>query len=137
MWFLAVFMLFPSMVQADSLVATRNIRAQTVLGATDMALVAADIPGALPSVESALGLEARITLYAGRAIRPADVGPSAIVDRNQIVPLAYQAGGLAILTEGRALARGGVGDVIRVMNLSSRTTVTGRIGADGMVQVAP
>lgn len=137
MWFLAVFMLFPSMVQADSLVATRNIRAQTVLGATDMALVAADIPGALPSVESALGLEARVTLYAGRAIRPADVGPSAIVDRNQIVPLAYQAGGLAILTEGRALARGGVGDVIRVMNLSSRTTVTGRIGADGMVQVAP
>ena len=43
--------------------------------------------------------------------------------------------GLRILTEGRALARGGVGDVIRVMNLSSRTTVSGRIAADGSVHV--
>jgi hypothetical protein len=72
-----------------------------------------------------------------RPVRAADLGPPAVVERNQIVGLAYRSGGLAILTEGRALARGGVGDVIRVMNLASRATVTGTIGPDGLVAVGP
>lgn len=134
---LALLLILPAMAQADSLVATRTIPAQSVLAETDMTLVAAEIPGALASVPEAVGLEARVTLYAGRPIHAGDLGPPAIIDRNQIVTLAYTAGGLAIVTEGRALARGGAGDVIRVMNLASRTTVTGRIMADGMVQVAP
>jgi len=134
---LALLLILPAMAQADSLVATRTIPAQSVLAETDMTLVAAEIPGALASVPEAIGLEARVTLYAGRPIHAGDLGPPAIIDRNQIVTLAYTAGGLAIVTEGRALARGGAGDVIRVMNLASRSTVTGRIMADGMVQVAP
>ncbi|EEW26588.1 flagellar basal body P-ring formation chaperone FlgA [Rhodobacter ferrooxidans] len=135
MRFLALILLFPTLAQADSLVATRTIRAQTVLAETDMTLVAADIPGALTDTGAALGLEARTTLYAGRPIRPGDLGAPAIVERNQVVSLAYHAGPLTILTEGRAMARGGVGDVIAVMNLDSRTTVSGRIDAEGMVQV--
>lgn len=122
---------------ADSLVATRTIRAQSVVEAEDVALVAADIPNALAAVADAVGLEARVAIYAGRPISAADVGPPALVDRNQIVPLVYQSGGLAILTEGRALARGGVGDVIRVMNLASRSTVSGRVSASGTVVVGP
>jgi flagellar basal body P-ring formation protein FlgA len=51
------------------------------------------------------------------------------------VPLIYLSGGLAISTGGRALARGSEGDVIRIMNLASRTTVSGRIGPDGAVYV--
>jgi len=129
--------LLPSVAQADSLIATRTLRAQTILAAADMALVEATIPGAVTSSAAAEGMELRVTVYAGRAIRDADIGPPAIVDRNQIVSLSYSGGALSILTEGRALARGGVGDVIRVMNLASRTTVSGRIGADGMVQVGP
>lgn len=130
-------LLLPTMAQAEAVIATRTIRAQTILMPADMTVVDAAIPGALEEAETAIGMESRVTLYAGRPIRAADLGPPAIVDRNQLVPLAYQAGALTILTEGRALARGGVGDVIRVMNLASRTTVTGRIGTDGMVQVGP
>lgn len=133
---LALLLALPAMAQADSLVATRTIPAQSVLAETDMTLVAAAIPGALGSLPEAVGLEARVTLYAGRPIHAQDLGPPAVVDRNQIVTLSYVAGALAIVTEGRALARGGVGDQIRVMNLASRTTVTGLIMADGMVQVA-
>lgn len=132
-----ILLLIPGMAQADVVMATRTIRANTVLMPADVALAPATIPGALEEVETAIGMEARVTLYAGRPVHPGDLGPPAIVDRNQLVPLAYRAGGLDILTEGRALGRGGVGDVIRVMNLASRTTVTGRIGSDGMVQVGP
>ena len=132
-----VLLLIPVEALADSLVATRTIQARTLLTAEDVTLVAAEIPGALAAAGLAVGQEARVAIYAGRAIRAADVGPSAIVDRNQIVPLAYQSGGLVIMTEGRALGRGGAGDVISVMNLASRTKVFGQIGADGVVRVGP
>jgi len=122
---------------AESVVATRPIRAQTVLTAEDVTLVAAQIDGALTDISAVLGQEARVTIYAGRPVRAADLGPPTMVDRNQIVPLTYRTGGLSITTEGRALARGGVGDVIRVMNLASRTTVSGLIGPDGAVVVGP
>ena len=136
MWRLCL-MLAAGPVFADSLVATRPIRAMAMITAEDVTLVAAEIDGALTDVASAVGQEARVVIYPGRPLRAADLGPPAIVERNQIVPLTYRSGGLAILTEGRALARGGVGDVIRVMNLSSRATVTGLIGPDGLVAVGP
>ena len=120
---------------ADSLVATRTIRAQTVIGPDDMALVDAALPGALDDPALALGLEARVAIYAGRPIRSQDLGAPALVDRNQLVSLIYLSGGLAISTEGRALERGAEGDVVRVMNLGSRTTVTAIIGADGAAYV--
>jgi flagellar basal body P-ring formation protein FlgA len=130
-----LFALAPGFAQADSVVMTRTVRAQSVLTAADMTMVQAAIPGALTDPAPAIGQEARITLYAGRPIRSGDLGAPASVERNQVVSLAYQAGGLEILTEGRALERGGAGDLIRVMNLSSRNTVTGQIDADGLVRV--
>lgn len=122
-------------VQADTLIAARTIRAQTLIAQQDVALSATRVPGALTDPSEALGLEARTTLFAGRPIHPGDLGPPALVDRNQIVTLTYVAGPLAIAAEGRALARGGLGDVVRVMNLNSRTTVWGRIREDGSVAV--
>lgn len=136
MWRL-LFLILPEIAMADSLVATRTIRAQSVVQMDDVTLVAAAIPGALTGTDGAVGLEARVAIYAGRPIKASDLGPPALIDRNQIVSLSYQSGGLAILAEGRALARGGVGDVIRVMNLASRSTVSGRVAADGTVQVGP
>ncbi len=136
MWRL-VFLILPELSWADSLIATRTIRAQSVVQADDVTLVAAAIPGALAGADGAVGLEARIAIYAGRPIKVGDLGPPALIDRNQIISLSYQTGALTILAEGRALARGGVGDVIRVMNLASRSTVSGRVAADGTVQVGP
>ncbi len=135
MWRVLVLAMLPGMALADSLVATRTIRAQSILGPDDVTLVAADIPGALALPQEAMGLEARVSIYAGRPIRPSDLGPAAVIDRNQVVPLVFTTGGLSILTEGRAMERGGIGDVIRIMNLGSRTTVAGRIAEDGRVHV--
>lgn len=120
---------------ADGLVAARNIRPETVLTEADIRLVHGPVAGAADHPDLAIGMEARVAIYAGRPIRPEDLGPPAIVLRNQVVALAYAAGTLAIRTEGRSLDRGGVGDLVRVMNLSSRTTVTGVVGPDGLVHV--
>lgn len=120
-----------------SLVATRMIRAQSVLSAEDVTRVEADIPGALTDAADAVGQEARVTLYPGRPVRPGDLGPPALVDRNATVALAYRSGGLVIMAEGRALERAAVGDRLRVMNLASRSTVVGRLGPDGIVELGP
>lgn len=120
---------------ADSVVATRTIRAQAVIAPDDLTLVAAEVPDALTTIAQAIGLEARVTIYAGRPLRLSDLGSATLVERNQVVPLIYLAGELAIATEGRALGRGGEGEVIRVINLASRSTVSGRVGPDGAVYV--
>lgn len=120
-----------SLVYADTLIANRNIRAQTVIQPEDLALSHEPFAGALSAPEHAIGLETKIAIYAGRPIRPEDIGPPAIVQRNQIISLAFTRGALRIEAEGRALERAAVGDVIRVMNASSKSIVTARIGSDG------
>lgn len=121
---------------ADSVVAARTIRAQEILTLEDLALSPAVVPGALGNPEEAIGLEARVSIYAGRAIRAGDLGPPARIDRNAIVVLRYAAGSLSITAEGRALDRGATGDRLRVMNLASRTIVTGTVAEDGAVHVS-
>ncbi|WP_414896777.1 flagellar basal body P-ring formation chaperone FlgA [Rhodovulum sp. YEN HP10] len=125
----------PVVADADILVATRSVRGQTILGPGDVAVVAGEAVGTLTSPEEAIGQEARVNLYAGRPIRISDVGPPAIIERNQIVTLRYQSRGLSIAADARALDRAGVGDALRVMNLASRNTVTGFVASDGSVVV--
>ncbi len=127
--------LLAGLASADTLVAARTIRSQTLLSAADVVVVRNDLPGKLSRPEDIEGLEARVVLYEGRAISVSDVGPPAIIDRNQIVTLVFSKGSLSIATEARALGRGGVGDAIRVMNLASKKSVTGIVGLDGSVLV--
>ncbi|MFV0475098.1 MAG: flagellar basal body P-ring formation chaperone FlgA [Pikeienuella sp.] len=121
---------------AESVVAARAIAAKTVVGAADLRLAAAEIPGALADPAAAIGLEARVTIYAGRPVRPGDLTPPALVERNEIVRLSFESGGLAIDTEGRALERGALGARIRVMNLASRTVVSGAVSGVAAVSVS-
>ncbi len=136
MWRL-LFLMLPFPAMADSLVATRTIRAQSILGPQDVTVVAADIPGALSGTASFIGQQARVAIYAGRPVLVDAIGPATIVDRNQLVTLIFVRGGLTIAAEGRALGRGGVGDKVQVMNLASRSTLSGQITQDGSVQVSP
>lgn len=126
---------FPSVSGADSVVALRTLPALSVVSEADITLVDAEIDGALTELDLAVGQEVKTTVYAGRPLRPQDLGSPALVDRNQIVALIYRSGTLTIAAEGRALQRGAEGDVIRVMNLASKSTVSGRITPDGRVTV--
>lgn len=120
---------------ADVLVPLRTIRAQSIVTAADFRIQQGDVANAYPTDVEIAGLEARVSLYAGRPVRIDDLGPPALVGRNDLVTLIYDHGVLQISTEGRALSRGGLGDTVRVMNLSSRTTVSGQVLANRMVKV--
>lgn len=118
-------------ISADALVATRTIPAQSIIGYDDLQLRDIEVSGGEVDLLLFVGMESRVALYAGRPVRVGDVGAPAIVERNQIIGLVFQQNGLRISTEGRALARAGPGDIIRVMNLSSRNTIRARIDENG------
>ncbi|MDJ1008272.1 MAG: flagellar basal body P-ring formation chaperone FlgA [Paracoccaceae bacterium] len=125
----------PAAAAADTVIAARTIRAHAVVTAEDLALSKGTAPGALGEMSAAVGLEARVMIYAGRPVRAADLGPPALVERNEIVVLRYRSGGLVILTEGRAMGRAAAGETIRAVNLASRLSVNGTVAEDGTVTV--
>ncbi len=136
MWRAMIGLILASLpAKADQIVAARTIRAQEILAGADLQI----LPGTGQSdvsLNDLIGKEALVALYPGRPVRASDVGPPALIDRNQIVPLVYVRGGLRIVTEGRALARAAAGEHVRVMNLASRANLTGRVTSEGQVLVS-
>ena len=132
---LVAVLLTPVPALSETLVAARTIRSQAILTAADLKTIAKTIPGTLEFAEDVIGLETRVVLYSGRPIRPGDIGPPAVIERNQVVTLLFKRGGLTIVAEARSLGRAGIGDRLRLMNLASRSTVTGTVQADGTVTV--
>ncbi len=133
---LAAACVIPEILRADIVMATRTIRAQTVIMPSDLAMADGEFPGAAEEAAQVVGQEARVAIYAGRPVRLSDIGPPAVIERNQLVPLVFQKNGLQITAEGRSLNRAAPGERVRVMNMSSRQTVSGWVAPDGTVFVA-
>ena len=121
--------------QADVLVANRIIPANAIITVDDIQLRDIASAGGVVDPEQIVGMEARKALFAGRPILLTDVGVPAVVERNQIVQLVFSHFGLVIKTEGRTMDRAAPGEMIRVMNLSSRTMVTAKIDDAGVAYV--
>lgn len=136
-WLLIVLALASPLAAQETVIAAGTIRGATMIGPSDVAVVDGETPGALSDIALAVGMEARINLYPGRPIRPGDLRPPAIVERNEIVSLRYNYGGLLVMTEGRALDRAAEGEALRVINLASRQTVTATATGPGLVTVGP
>jgi len=122
---------------AEVVTPTRTLRPGTLITTEDLVVKGIDQPGMFDRIEDVAGQEARVALYAGRPIPFEAIGPPALINRNEIVTLLFQTAGVTINTEGRALERGGVGDRVRIMNLSSRATLFGFVQPDGSVKVSP
>lgn len=128
-------MAFGGSALADIVVPTRTIRPNEMLVLQDFEIRDGELAGVVNTLAFLEGMEARVPLYPGRPIRLQDVGPPALVDRNEIVTLVFSSGGLEIRADGRALSRGAMGDRVRVMNLASRSTLFGTVAQDGTVHV--
>lgn len=133
--FIAALISMPSSALGDIFLAARTLRSQTILTADDLILQKSDAPGGDLDISDFVGREARVVLYQGRPISLSDLGPAAIIERNQSVTLKYLSGALLISAEGRALGRAGVGESLRVMNQASRNTVFGIVDKSGSVIV--
>lgn len=115
---------------AQDLIAARNLPARTVLSSEHIKQPASSMARAY------LGQELRVAIYAGRPIHPDDLRPPALINRNEKVEIIYEYEGLKITAEGRALARAAYGERIEVLNLSSKSKVTGKVEGAALVRVS-
>ena len=120
---------------AGSVTVLQPVRAGDVLDGDLLAFGTEEAADGFTDPRDLIGLEARVNLYPGRPVRTREVGAPTVVRRNAVVSLIFRRGGLTILSEGRALGRAGDGEAVRVMNLSSRSTVMGVATAAGAVLV--
>ncbi|MDO5604324.1 MAG: flagellar basal body P-ring formation chaperone FlgA [Paracoccus sp. (in: a-proteobacteria)] len=126
---LAALMLCPLPASAG-LVAAHDLPVGMILTAAD--LVWSDgAPAGISDPDHAIGRQVRVTIYAGRPVTAGALRAPVLVSRNQLVRIAFDSGGLRIETAGRALSEGAAGDLVRVMNLSSRSTISAVVAPDG------
>ena len=125
---IALFAAMP--VCADGLAASRTLPAGTIITAADLRAVDTDRPG-ITDPSQAIGLQTRITVYEGRPIQTTFLQPPKLVGRNQIVRLSFRRGALRIDAQGRTLSDGAAGEIIRVMNLESRSIIAALVEDDG------
>jgi flagella basal body P-ring formation protein FlgA len=86
--------------------------------------------------DHAVGMQARRQLRAGQALKGADLARPDLVQRDQPVTLIYETAGLYLTVRGKALDGGTEGDVVNVLNLQSKRTVTGVVTGRGQVSIS-
>lgn len=111
-------------------IATRDMPAGTLIAPDDLTW-SDEVAGGITDPEIAIGKQARIAIYAGRPVVAGALRSPVLIERNQLVRVAFDSGPLRIETEGRALSEGAAGDLVRVMNLASRSTIAAIVMSDG------
>jgi len=96
----------------------------------------AEVGSDVASRDRAVGMQARRQLRAGQALKVADISKPDLVQRDQNVTLTYEATGLYLTIRGKALESGTEGDVVNVLNLQSKRTVSGVVTGRGQVSVS-
>jgi flagella basal body P-ring formation protein FlgA len=83
----------------------------------------------------AVGKEARRALRAGELIRDSDLKHPTVVAKGATVTMVFETTGIQLTATGKALAEGGVGDSITVLNPTSYRQVVAEVIAPGTVRV--
>ena len=81
-------------------------------------------------------MQMRKQLRAGQALRVADLAKPDLVQRDENVTLIYESAGLYLTIRGKAVEGGTEGDVVNVLNLQSKRTVSGVVIGRGQVAIS-
>lgn len=120
-------------------VATRRLALGEVIGPNDARLSRLRAervrPGQAQLLTQVVGQELRRPMAAEQGFALVDLGPPSIVQKNALVTLQLEAGGISLTAQGRALEAAARGATVPVMNLASRNIVEGVAIAPGRVRV--
>jgi len=122
----------------EAAVLTRNVERADVLKSSDLIVERrpkVEIGGDAAVRDSAVGMQLRRPMRAGQALKVADLAKPDLVQRDQSVSVVYQTAGIYLTTRGKALDNGTDGDVVNVLNLQSKRTVTGVVTGRGQVTI--
>ncbi|MDB5502052.1 MAG: flagella basal body P-ring formation protein FlgA [Tardiphaga sp.] len=123
----------------EAAVLARGVDSKEVLKSSDVIVERrpkAEVGNDVASRDRAVGMQARRQLRAGQALRVSDLTKPDLVSRDQAVTLVYESAGLYLTIRGKAMEAGTEGDVVNVINLQSKRTVSGVVVGRGQVAVS-
>jgi flagellar basal body P-ring formation protein FlgA len=123
----------------EAAVLTRNVERNDVLKSSDVVTERrpkAEVGGDAAVRTRAVGMQMRRQLRAGQAIKVADLAKPDLVQRDDNVTLIFESAGLYLTIRGKAIEGGTEGDVVNVINLQSKRTVSGVIIGRGQVAIS-
>jgi flagella basal body P-ring formation protein FlgA len=85
--------------------------------------------------EAVIGQAARRALRSGQTLRPVDLMKPDLVVRNDPVTILFEVPGIVLTAYGKALAAGGEGDLVPVLNPQSKRVVQASVKGPGLVVV--
>ncbi len=123
----------------EAAVLARNVERNEPIKSSDVVVERrprAEVGGDAATRDRAVGMQARQQLRAGHALKVADLAKPDLVQRDQSVTLIYESAGLYLTVRGKALDSGTEGDVVSVLNLQSKRTVSGTVIGRGQVSIS-
>jgi flagella basal body P-ring formation protein FlgA len=84
-----------------------------------------------------IGQAARRPLRAGTAVSLADLGAPKVIKKDDMVQVAYAAGGIKLVLQGKAMSGAAVGDIVDIMNPSSKKTIQAVASGPDQAVVGP
>ena len=123
----------------EAAVLARGVERNEVIKSSDVVVERrpkAEVGNDVAPRDRAVGMQARKQLRAGQALKVADLAKPDLVQRDQAVTLIYQSSGLYLTIRGKALEGGTEGDVVNVLNLQSKRTVSGVVTGRGQVSIS-
>jgi len=120
--------------------AKKRLPSKEALEADDIALQRMSVEGSLADIPisdlaSFVGMRAKISIPAGQVIRASMVEEIPLVERGDRVTILLQSPSFHISTVGRAEGDGVKGQIIKVVNLSSRKRVHAEVIGEKLVKV--
>jgi flagella basal body P-ring formation protein FlgA len=127
--------------QAELVVPAHDIARGAVLADGDLTTKSVPVlrvnDGLVRTLSDAVGKEAKRALRAGESLRMSDLKRPTLVAKGATVTMVFEAPGMSLTATGRALAEGGDGDSIAVLNPTSYRQVIAVVTAPGTVRVGP
>ena len=124
----------------EAAVLARDIDRNTLLKFSDIVMERrpkAEVGNDAANHDRVIGMQTRRQMRAGQALHGADLTKPDLVQRDQAVTLIYQTAGVYLTVRGKATEAGTDGDVVTVLNLQSKRTVSGVVVGRGQVSVSP
>jgi flagella basal body P-ring formation protein FlgA len=117
----------------------RSLAAGDIVQPTDLVWTkAAAAPNDAPAdADAVIGMAARRPLRAGAFVAARDVGAAMVVRPGDTVTVAFEADGISLALEGKAMTAAGVGETVSVQNSTSKKIIQAVVTGPGQAVVGP
>ena len=123
----------------DVLTYTRSLSTGEIVQPSDVAWAkAAAAPGDSPDdADMVIGQAAKRPLRAGATVLAHDLGAALVIRSGDLVTVSYEAEGITLTLDGKAMGAAGVGETVAIQNTLSKKVIQAVVTGPGQAVVGP